>query len=136
MTTKHSTKKKRGRKPIEITPALCKRAEKLAAGGRTEKQIAISLGFCNDTLIEKKKKYPEFSEAIKKGKAKAISVVENMLFEEASDGNTTAMIFFLKNRNHEYWKDRHEVEHSGDVTLSDAVKKARERVSKSTEQSD
>lgn len=122
-------KKKAGRIPFEITPAVCRKAERLAAGGRTEKQIAISLGIHQDTLIKKKKNFPEFLEAIKKGQAKAIVEVENSLFVNATENEQiAAQIFFLKNRNPEYWKDKQEVEHSGQLGLSDVIKKARERV--------
>ena len=88
MATKKTTKKKVGRKPIKVTPALCKKVERLAAGGRTEKQIAQSLNMAYSTLSLKKKEFLEFSEAIKKGQAKAICEIENTLFVEASDGNT------------------------------------------------
>ena len=122
-------KKKAGRPQFEITPAVCKKAEREAAKGATEKQIAISLNISQETLIRKKQKYSEFSEAIKKGQAKAIVKVENALFDEGvNERNVTALIFFLKNRNPEYWKDKQEVEHSGQVGLSDVIKKARERV--------
>ena len=136
MPSKTTARKKRGRKPTEITAALCRKVEKLAAGGRTEKEIAESIGIGYSTLQKKKTEFKEFIGAIKKGQAKAISAVENSLFLEATDGNTTAMIFFLKNRNPEFWKDRHEVEHSGEVGLADCLKKARERVLKSASKSD
>ena len=124
-----ASKKKAGRKPFEITPAVCRKAERLAAKGCTEKQIATSLKISQETLIQKKKKFSEFSEAIKKGQANSIIEAESALFDEAVNGrNVTSLIFFLKNRNPEYWKDKHEVEHSGQVGLSDVIKKARERV--------
>jgi hypothetical protein len=56
------------------------------------------LGICQDTLIEKKKEYSEFSEAISRGKAKGIQEIANALFEKAKRGNVPAMVFFLKAR--------------------------------------
>lgn len=35
--------------------------------------------------------------------------------------DTTAMIFWLKNRQPELWKDKHEVEHSGSLKLEDIL---------------
>ncbi len=130
-----ATKKKAGRKPIQVTPALCRKAERLAAGGRTEKQVAVSLGFSQETLIQKKKQFAEFSEAIKKGQAKAIVEVENALFVNATENEqVVAQIFFLKNRNPDYWKDKQEVEHSGEG-LGDLIKAARERVTRAPSES-
>ncbi len=135
-SSKTKNGKKVGRKPIKITPAMCRKVERLAAGGRTEKQIAESIGIGYSTLQQKKTEYEEFSGAIKKGQSKAIVEVENALFVNATENEQlVAQIFFLKNRNPEYWKDKHEVEHSGEVGLSDAIKKARERVISPAEES-
>jgi hypothetical protein len=100
---------KKGRPQFEITTEVIKKAHSLATRGLTEHQIATSIGCCQDTLIEKKKQYSELSEAIKKGKLAGVADVTNALYEKAMSGNVTAMIFFLKNRDPENWKDKHEV---------------------------
>ena len=51
--------------------------------GLTQKQIADNLGINVDTLIEYKKKYPDFSEALKKGKEVVDIEVENALLKRA-----------------------------------------------------
>ena len=51
-------------------------------------------------------KNPEIAAAIKKEKKKSIDMVENALFKSAISGNVTAMIFYLKNRAPERYKDR------------------------------
>ena len=84
---------------------MCQKAERLAGLGLTKQQIAVSLGMASSTLFEKVKKYPEFSESIKRGRIAGISEVSNALFESASAGNITAMIFYLKNRAPESWSD-------------------------------
>jgi len=94
-----------GRPPYEITPEIIAKVEKLAAQGLAEYQIAAVLGIHQDTLINKKKEYPEFSEAIKNGKAKGIAKITNKLFDKASDGDNTAMIFYLKNRDPDNWEE-------------------------------
>ncbi len=127
--TSEATKKKsrRGRKPIEVTPALCSKAEKLAARGLTEKQIAMCLGFSQVTLIKKKKEFIEFLQAIKKGQAIAIAAIEKALFDSAREpGNIEAKIFFLKNRNPECWNERFHVEHKVEG-LAELIKAARAR---------
>jgi len=103
---KRTQAKNVGRPRIEITPAICLEAERLASLGLTKAQIATSLGFCRDTLRKKEKEFSGFSDAIKKGQAFGIAQVTNHLFEQSKKGNTTATIFFLKNRDPENWKDR------------------------------
>jgi hypothetical protein len=102
--------KKRGRKPIEITKSMIKKAERYAAQGLTGGQIAIILGMSHYTLIEKKKENVELVEAINRGKAQGIETITNALFETAQAGNVAAQIFYLKNRDKDGWKDRQELD--------------------------
>jgi hypothetical protein len=95
-----------GRPKIEVTDQLCEDAEKYASHGLTKKQIAHNLGFTYQTLYQMAKKNDNFSNAIKNGAAKGIAKVANALFENATNGNVTAQIFFLKNRSPNEWKDR------------------------------
>ena len=94
-----------GRPAFEITKEVIAKSEKLAAQGLTLEQIAHVLGICYDTLNEKKKQYVEFSEAIKRGQAKGIAQVSNKLYGKALEGDNTAMIFYLKNRDPDNWED-------------------------------
>lgn len=93
-----------------IDQAFLDKAESLAAQGLTKEQIALSLGIHIATLHRKKKENRELSEAIKRGEAKGLTVVTNALFKSAKEGNVTAQIFYLKNRDSDRWKDRHHVE--------------------------
>jgi hypothetical protein len=74
------------------------RVEELAAQGLTNLQIAACLGICEDTLYTKQRQLTEFSEAIRRGKAKGISQVANALFQAAVKGSVPAAMFFLKSR--------------------------------------
>ena len=56
-------------------------AEGYAREGMIDKEIAKKLGICEDTLYEYQKKYSEFSEAIKRGKAPIDVEVENSLLK-------------------------------------------------------
>ena len=94
-----------GRPPFEITKEVIAKAERLAAQGLAEYQIAAVLGISQATLIAKKNEYLEFFEAIKNGKAKGIAKISNKLFEKASEGDNTSMIFYLKNRDPDNWED-------------------------------
>jgi|TARA_R110002167_G_scaffold213452_1_gene418111 AraC-like DNA-binding protein len=100
--------KKIGRPEIKITEELCKKAEVYAAQGLTMPQIASVLGMSETTLYDKKGKFTEFSEAIKRGKDKGIATITNALFNKARQGDNTSMIFYLKNQAG--WQDRVEKE--------------------------
>jgi len=104
---------KRGRPPYEITDKVCKKAGALASRGLTIKQIASVLGMGESTLLEKQKSFPDFLGSIKKGRVEGIKAISNALFEKANKGDNTAMIFYLKNRDSENWKDVQKYEHSG-----------------------
>ena len=80
-------------------------------------QIAAVLGMSDTTLYDKQAKFPEFSDAIKAGRAKGVATITNALFVKAKDGDNTAMIFYLKNRAG--WADKMET----DLTSSDGSMK-------------
>lgn len=114
-----------------------------ARNGLTLQQIADNLGLNRDTFSEYKKKYSDISEALKKGKDVVDIEVENALLKRAlgysyeevtvedSEKNgktikkvikqvvpdTTAQIFWLKNRKVKEWRDKQELEHSGGIDI-------------------
>jgi len=71
--------------------------------GVTVSQIAVCLGMSESTLYGKQGEYKEFLEAIKKGRAEGLNQVSNALFEKATQGNVTAMIYYLKVRDRQNW---------------------------------
>ena len=103
-----------------------------ARSGLTDEQIAKNMGIAPSTLYEWKKKSKEFSESLKKGKEVIDFEVENALlkralgyeYEEETYENgiltkkvkkhvapdTTAQIFWLKNRKPNTWKDKVETD--------------------------
>ncbi len=113
-----------GRPKIEITDKLCEKAESLAAQGLTQDQLALVLGMGARTLYEKKGAFPQLSQSIKKGQAQGVEAVTNKLFEKAREGDNTAMIFYLKNRAG--WKDKQEIEHTGDMSNNGGICRAAE----------
>ncbi len=80
-----------------------------ARDGLTDKQIGENLGLSHNAFCEYKKKYNEFYEALKINKEMADYEVENALFKNCMNGNVTAQIFWLKNRQKEKWRDKVEV---------------------------
>lgn len=104
-------KKKLGRPAVVITKAICEKAEALAGRGLTMEQIAECLGFSAGTLYVKQAEFPEFSESLKRGRAKGVAEISNALFQTAKSGNVTAQIFYLKNRDPENWRDVSHLKH-------------------------
>lgn len=80
--------------------------EALASKGLNEEQIASALGIAYSTLRRHKGSNEQFQAALKKGKALGIADVSSALYDAAVAGNVTAMIFFLKNRSPESWRDK------------------------------
>lgn len=104
-----------------------------ARRGLTDADISHNIGISVRTLIDWKRKYPAINACLKNSKDLADTIVENALFRKAtgyktkevsykadSDGNlvpvsavekevppdTTAQIFWLKNRRPDLWRDR------------------------------
>ena len=103
-----------------------------ARDGLTDEQIAGNVGITATTLYEWKNRFPEISEALKKGKEIVDIQVENALLKRAlgyeymeerveiseKDGrkviqttktalpDTAAQIFWLKNRRPDRWRDK------------------------------
>lgn len=77
-----------------------------ARNGLTNEQIASNMSIGITALWEWRKKSPKIANALKTGKDEADLQVENALYKEALKGNTTAIIFWLKNRKPTEWRDK------------------------------
>lgn len=112
--------------------------ERWARNGLTEEQICDNLDVSVSSWQEYKKEFPELLTALKNGKEVIDTMVENALLkaamgyeyeEEQMSGpnigtvkkyaqpNTTALIFWLKNRQPKDWRDKQELEHSGELNF-------------------
>lgn len=122
-----------------------------ARDGLTDEQIAHNMGIRRETLYDYKNKYPNISNALKKGKEIVDIEVENALLKRALGytitlkeqkvdkdgcihdlqkdihvpGDTTAQIFWLKNRRKQQWRDKVEYEAN-----TDELNKVKELLSK------
>ena len=127
-----------------------------ARNGLIDEQIAHNMGIRRSTLSEWKKRFPDITDALKKNKNIVDIEVENALYKRAVGyefeettieiddvgkkkvkktikqmaPETLASIFFLKNRKPEDWRDKREVEVKGEISMTNALKAARERVIK------
>lgn len=71
--------------------------------GLTDEQIAHNMGIAPRTLEYWKRDHVQIMQALKIGRESANLLVERELFHKAAAGNTTAMIFWLKNN----WRDKY-----------------------------
>ena len=122
-------------RPTDYRQEYAQQARKLCLLGFTDKQLAVFFGVNESTINRWKDKYPEFCKSIKSGKVVADAQVAESLFKRATgmeveevevrgDGDnetkrvtkkrippdTTAQIFWLKNRQPELWRDKPTVE--------------------------
>ena len=92
-----------------------------ARDGLTNDQIAHNMGIAAGTLYEWKSRYAELDEALKRSKEIVDYEVENALLKAALDGNVTAMIFWLKNRRVDKWRDRRDIESEGGLVVQHCI---------------
>jgi hypothetical protein len=100
---------KRGRKSA-FRPEYILIAKACARFGAIEEEIADELHINHATLDNWKKQYPEFLGALKAGKETSDGRIERSLYQLAigwngQPPNTTAAIFWLKNRRPDRWRD-------------------------------
>lgn len=116
----------------------------IARHAKSDQEIMNRIGITRTTFYEWVKKYPDFANTVKRTAQVVNGEIENSLEKLCSgfwadDGhgntkyvppNATAIIFTLKNRMPEKYRDKHDVELSGNVSVAGAIKAARERVKK------
>jgi hypothetical protein len=130
-------KKNNGGRPSKLTPIVKSAIELLASGGMTDAQMSKIIGVTANTFDKWKTKHPEFFKTLKDWKRTADKNVERSLYERAcgyehdedkifSYGgealivpttkhyppDSTAIIFWLKNRQPDRWRDVKEQIHS------------------------
>lgn len=81
-----------------------------ARDGLTDEQIAKNMGISVKTLYRWQEQYSQICQSLKKGKEVVDYQVENALLSSALEGNTTAQIFWLKNRRPDKWRDKQKEE--------------------------
>jgi hypothetical protein len=102
-------KRTRGR-PSEFDEAYLPEAVEYAKQGMTDVQIAEAMGVEVRTLYRWYAAYPQLRQAVKGAQDIQDDQVELSLLHQAKTGNTTAQIFWLKNRRPNEWRDRKETE--------------------------
>lgn len=132
-------------RPSSYKPEFAGQAEKLALLGATDQEMADFFEVDVRTIYRWKHDQDKFCQALKSGKDVADERVERSLYQKAIGyeqdevkifmpggasepvyapfrakiaPDTTAAIFWLKNRRSQDWRDKTETEHSGNVTVT------------------
>jgi len=127
-------------RPSKYRDEFAEQAYKLCLLGATDKELADFFGVDEATINRWKDKQPTFCESLKKGKVDADATVADRLFKRATGyehpeivtatfqgsitdtmevtkhypPDTTAAIFWLKNRQPSKWRDKQDIEHTGE----------------------
>lgn len=133
-------------RPSLYQPEFAKQAEKLTVLGATDVELADFFEVDVRTIYRWKHEHEEFCQALNAGKEKADERVENSLYQKAVGytfesekifnhqgqilraptrehvpPDTTAAIFWLKNRRPDQWRDKQELDHkSSDGSMTPA----------------
>jgi transposase-like protein len=122
-------------RPPTYKPEMCEQVRKLCEMGAKDIEIANFFGVATGTIYRWRNEHPEFREASKLGKDAFDDRIERSLAEKATGysfesekvfqhggeiirakviehvpPSDTAMIYWLKNRRPDVWRDKHEVE--------------------------
>lgn len=134
MKRKENKGTRRSKYHSHVEPKLIE-VEGWARDGLIDEQIAKNLGVAYSTFRKYRDEHPALSAALKRGKEVVDREVENALlkralgyrYEEVTyefgeetkrvvkevQPDTTAQIFWLKNRKPHMWRDKQDIEHSG-----------------------
>ncbi len=134
-------KKHAGGRPTKYKEEYAIQAEKLCKKGFTDVEMADFFEVDERTINRWKDDHPEFCQSLKSGKVYCDDKVVQALYDRAMGytiteekeedsevngkktvktvrqvaGDTTAQIFWLKNRQPKQWRDKQEIEQSGTV---------------------
>ena len=138
-------------RPSKYKEEYCEQAEKLARLGATDKEMADFFGVTEQTLnnwkTDKDGNETPFFESLKRGKVEADARVVDSLYQRALGyscredkvflvdkkplivpmmkqypPDTTAAIFWLKNRRPSEWRDRQDINVTGDMPADVSAK--------------
>lgn len=139
----------KGKYEYWLTPEGLLKLEGWARDGLTDEQIAQNIRISRETLYAWKKKYPDISDALKRGKEIVDRQVENALLKRALGyeyeevkkkfecgvmtertvtkkeviPDVTAQIFWLKNRKPDKWRDKPDYEDTSALDKLDGILK-------------
>ncbi|MEQ9634612.1 MAG: hypothetical protein RLW68_00860 [Devosia marina] len=109
-------------RPTTYDPAYCEQVLELGKEGASKAEMAFALGCARSTFALWEETHPEFSEAVKTAVGFSQGWWESQgrksVFGATPNFNATAFIFNMKNRFPADWRDKQEVEQSGEVGVT------------------
>jgi len=98
-------------RPSKYKPEFCKMLEEHFAEGYSYESFAGVVGVARATLYLWEEQHPEFLDTKKEHEAKVMKKWEERLARLADQGigNATAIIFGLKNRAGDNWREKQEI---------------------------
>lgn len=135
-------------RPSKYEPKFAEWAKKACDNGATDAELADFFDVAVRTIYNWASQHEDFLQALKVGKANADERVKRSLFQRAVGfeydavkifmpagavepvyakyrekvpPDTTAGIFWLKNRDRDNWRDKQEVEHSGGLNVEAVI---------------
>lgn len=101
-------------RPTKYLPEYCDMVIEHMSGGASLTSFAAEIDVARSTITEWTSQHPEFSAAIKRGKAKCAAWWESLGRSGAMGGevNPTLVIFGLKNMAPDDWRDKQEIDHT------------------------
>lgn len=131
---------------------MCETAYRLTQAGATDREVAEALDIAEGTLYRWKHEKPEFSKALKLGKESADDRVEQSLYRRAVgysfdaikinqfEGEAVitpyvehvppdvgAAKFWLTNRRAAAWREKQELQHSGNIGLEQILDESKDK---------
>ena len=105
-------------RPTDFTPILGEEILELMASGLSLAASAAELGVHRQRVYEWMDRHPQFADTVKLAQGKRQLFLERRLLSAAEGPVVTSTIFALKNAGPEDWRDKREVEHTGEMTVS------------------
>lgn len=99
-------------------PDKLKEIEEWAGQGKRLADVASKMGIGRSTLFRWRERSEAIRDALKKGDDNAVETAEQTLFDLAIGGNIAALIFYLKNKRPNKWRDKRDTEITGDGKLA------------------
>ncbi|WP_311044332.1 helix-turn-helix domain-containing protein [Rhizobium lentis] len=108
-------------RPTDWTPTLGEEILQLMSAGLSLAAAAAELGIHRQRVYEWVDRYPEFADTVKLAMAKRQLFLERRLLSADVGPVVTSTIFALKNAGAEDWRDKQELEHKGQVSLTPVI---------------
>jgi transposase len=112
-------------RPTDYTPSLGSKILSLMSEGLSLAAAAAEIGIHRQRVYEWEQRHPKFADTVKLARVKRQLFLERRLLSAKDSPVVTSTIFALKNAGAEDWREKQEIEHSGNLVVDhrDAAKR-------------